>query len=59
MPRQLTFWPGTERRESARAAWEGLDERQREALVIALAKLIGKETQPRSPEPQAEDGHER
>lgn len=59
MPRQLTFWPATQQRKSARPSWEGLNERRREALVVALAKLIGKETQPASPEPDAEDGHER
>ncbi len=59
MPRQLTFWPATERCKSAQPIWEGLGERQREALVIALAKLIGKGAPPASPEPDTEDNHER
>ena len=59
MPRQLTFWPAKERPTPARRTWEDLDERERDALVIALAKLIGKEAQPASPEPDTEDNHER
>jgi|GEM_PF-3076431 len=59
MPRQLTFWPPRERPTPARQTWQDLDERRRGALVIALAKLIGKEAQPASPEPDTEDNHER
>ena len=59
MPRQLTFWPAQEQPDTARRTWEGLDGRQQEALVVALAKLIGKEAQPANPEPGEEDGHER
>lgn len=59
MSRQLTFWPAREQPDTTRRTWEELDNRQRDALVVALAKLIGKEAQPASPEPEAEDGHER
>ena len=59
MPRQLTFWPAKEPSAPARRTWERLSERERDALVVALAKLIGKEAQPASPEPDAEDNHER
>jgi hypothetical protein len=59
MPRQLTFWQDEERPTPPRRTWEDLDERRRDALVIALAKLIGKEAQPVRTDPQAEDNHER
>lgn len=59
MSRQLTFWPAREQPDPARRTWEDLDDRQQEALVVALAKLIGKEAQPAKAELDAEDGHER
>ncbi|MGB2820431.1 MAG: hypothetical protein WBF17_05585 [Phycisphaerae bacterium] len=59
MPQQLTFWPAGEQPNTARRTWEDLNQSQREALVVALAKLIGKEAQPASPEPDMEDDHER
>ena len=42
-----------------RRTWESLGEHERDALVVALAKLIGKDVQPASGEPDAEDNHER
>jgi len=59
MPRQLTFWPDTQRPKPAQPPWEDLDEGRRDALVVALAKLIGKKAHLASPEPNAEDDHER
>ena len=59
MARQLTFWPAEEQPTPPRRTWEDLDERRQDALVIALAKLIGKEAKPASPEPNTEGDHER
>ncbi len=59
MARQLTFWLAEEPPTPARRIWEDLDERRRDALIIALAKLIGKEAHPARIDPQSGDSHER
>ena len=59
MPRQLTFWPAKGHLMPAQRTWESLGDHERDALVVALAKLIGKDAQTASPKPDAEDNHER
>lgn len=59
MPRQLTFWPAKGPSTPAQPTWDSLDEHERDALVVALAKLIGKGAQLTSPKPDGEDNHER
>lgn len=59
MGRQLALWPREGPATGAQRIWEGLDERERTRVLVALARLIGEAVRMESTDPRAEDDHER